>query len=170
MLNSVWYRLKQTVCAQKCFFGIIVTRFGEISAYLQNILRLWQHLDGYFSIWQNFEPTLGKDNALGQIFIYVNGQMIKSYLDSLMEGIQCILSFKQEILERLDSPQYHLVLFLFKGVLQSSPHRPEEQSDDLPVRDPEHGGRKGDPGRQEEDDAYPSRRAGISIFSKTYFV
>ena len=35
-----------------------VTKFGEISPLWHNLQSLGQFLDGLFTIWQNFEPTL----------------------------------------------------------------------------------------------------------------
>ena len=49
-----------------------MTRFGEI-------LPIRQNLDGLFSIWQTFVPTLAFF-ATGQIFIVVNGQRLNSNL------------------------------------------------------------------------------------------
>ena len=42
------------------YFGISVTRSGEISPLWHNFQSLGQIFKGSFSIWQNFDPTLAK--------------------------------------------------------------------------------------------------------------
>ena len=55
-----------------------VTRFGEILPLWQNRTGLWKNVDGIFSIWQNFEPTLQKYD-IWRIFIVTNGQILNSF-------------------------------------------------------------------------------------------
>ena len=59
------------ICSSQCSL-VSVTRFGEISPFWQNMLRRWQNFNGLFSIWQKFD-------AIGQIYIVANGQILKSY-------------------------------------------------------------------------------------------
>ena len=42
--------------------------------------RVWPFLEWLFSIWQNWEHTLAIFYALGQIFVVLNGQMLKNNL------------------------------------------------------------------------------------------
>ena len=48
-----------------------VTKFGEIKK------SLWQHLRVNLVLGQNFEPSLVILNIIGQIFIFVNDQLLK---------------------------------------------------------------------------------------------
>ena len=58
-----------------------VTRFGEISPLWQNFKSLGNFLNGLFSIWQTFVPTLAF-YATGQIVLVVNGQRFKNNKNS----------------------------------------------------------------------------------------
>ena len=60
------------------FWAFSVTRFGKMSPIWRNKLRLWQNVDGLISIWKNFESTLAKFYAIGQIFMIVHGKILKS--------------------------------------------------------------------------------------------
>ena len=55
-----------------------VTIYGEILPLLQQKLCLWRFLDGLFSLWQIFEPTLAYFCVIRQIFIIVNSQILKN--------------------------------------------------------------------------------------------
>ena len=50
-----------------------MTRFVEISPFLQNLQSLVQISDGLFPIWEKFGPTLAHLYANGPVFIDVNG-------------------------------------------------------------------------------------------------
>ena len=41
-----------------------MTKFGEISPLWHNLLSLGQNVEGLFSIWQNFDPTVFKNVLL----------------------------------------------------------------------------------------------------------
>ena len=102
---SVWQNFEFSLENYICFGQIFIVANGQILAKLSshlvtlprlffyqcdhiwqnfatlaNILRLWQHFDGSFSIWQKFVLILAKFYAIGQIFIIVNGQIINSNL------------------------------------------------------------------------------------------
>ena len=50
-----------------------VTRFGKISPFWPTFKLIWQHLEGLFSIWHNFESTPRQLlNAFGLMFIVLN--------------------------------------------------------------------------------------------------
>ena len=44
----------------------------------------WQYFQGSFCTGQSFEPTLAQLVAYGQIFIVVNGQIVKNQSDHLV--------------------------------------------------------------------------------------
>ena len=46
-----------------------MTRFGEIKVF-------GNFYKGLFRIWQNSDPTMTKNYAIGQIYIVVNGQIL----------------------------------------------------------------------------------------------
>ena len=52
-----------------------VTRFARNFATLAECQMSLATFSGFFSIWQNFEPTWEFFNAIGQIFIVVNCQI-----------------------------------------------------------------------------------------------
>ena len=54
-----------------------MTRLGEISPLWQNFKVFGQLLKALFTIWQNFEPILAIFYAIGQIYIPINGQILK---------------------------------------------------------------------------------------------
>ena len=60
--------------------SISVTRFGEISPLWQKFKTFWLSLEGLFSIWQNFKPTLANISSKWQAFIVVNHQKLKNNL------------------------------------------------------------------------------------------
>ena len=76
------------------FHTICVTRFGEISPLWQKCKNLWWACKGLWqkckNLWwarkglfialKNYEPTLAKFHAFGEIFIDVNGQILKNNL------------------------------------------------------------------------------------------
>ena len=57
-----------------------VTRFSEISPFLQKFTNIWQIFDSLFLIWQNAEHTLANLWYIGLIFIAANGQILKNKL------------------------------------------------------------------------------------------
>ena len=61
--------------ANRWYVEASVTRFGEISPLWHDFKNLRQIIDALFSIWQNFNLTLGKI-AIGQVFIVTDGHML----------------------------------------------------------------------------------------------
>ena len=63
-MKAAWAIPYQVIYILLCFdlqyLETNVTRFGEILPLWQNILRLWQHFYGLFSILEMFEPILPK--------------------------------------------------------------------------------------------------------------
>ena len=57
-----------------------LTRFGEVWPLCQNILRLWQFCMVFLVFGKILNLLWKKFHAIGQIFIVVNGQILKSYL------------------------------------------------------------------------------------------
>ena len=53
-----------------------VARFGKILPLWPNAKSLWLLFEVFVCIWQNFEPILEFFNAIGQVYIAVNGQIV----------------------------------------------------------------------------------------------
>ena len=58
--DKIFVSLVSVVCFPRFVLGCSVTRFGEISPLWQNFMNLCQMVEGIFSVWQIFEPTLAK--------------------------------------------------------------------------------------------------------------
>ena len=57
-----------------------VSRFSNFLLLWRYFKSLWQVLEDSFSSWQYFESTLAIFHAIGQIFIVVNGHIVKNNL------------------------------------------------------------------------------------------
>ena len=78
----------------KIFFILLsdacsVTRYGEISPLWHDVTYLWPFWKGSVSIWQNVELANVNFIYFGQVFIVVNGQLLKSQSSRLVTMVAC---------------------------------------------------------------------------------
>ena len=61
-----------------------MTRFGKILPLWRNFKSLWLFFEGLFCIGQNFDPNRINVFDIGQIYIVVNGQILKILFSHLV--------------------------------------------------------------------------------------